>query len=223
MLFINSFRKNDKINLENGTDRSYLYIIMGKGEDTRQFIIEKAAALFNQKGIAGTAISDIMEATSLAKGGIYRRFQSKEEITLEAFNYLFNRLSGAIKTVLEGQSAATDKLFALLDLYHDRLAMEKNGGCPLLNFGTEADDTDPVLKEEVAKGIKAIQDMISQTVQDGIHTGEFQAAVDADTFGIKMFNLLEGSILACRVMNNKQQMKMMTDLLKIEINGFLKQ
>jgi TetR/AcrR family transcriptional repressor of nem operon len=47
---------------------------MSKGENTRQFIIEKAALIMNQKGIAGTSISDIMEATKLAKGGIYRRF-----------------------------------------------------------------------------------------------------------------------------------------------------
>jgi len=193
---------------------------MSKGEDTRQFIIEKAALLLNQKGIAGTAVSDIMAATSLAKGGIYRRFNNKEEITLEAFNYLYKRLYGSITTALKEKAAAKDKLFAVLDLYHDRLAMDKNGGCPLLNFGAETDDTDPVIKDQVAKGIKAIQDSFSQVVLDGIKRGEFRSSIDAATFGIKMFNLLEGSILVCRVSNNKQQMKMMTNLLRNEIDNF---
>jgi AcrR family transcriptional regulator len=193
---------------------------MSKGEDTRQFIIEKAALLLNQKGIAGTAVSDIMAATSLAKGGIYRRFNNKEEITLEAFKYLYKRLYGSITTALKEKAAAKDKLFAVLDLYHDRLAMDKNGGCPLLNFGAETDDTDPVIKDQVAKGIKAIQDSFSQVVLDGIKRGEFRSSIDAATFGIKMFNLLEGSILVCRVSNNKQQMKMMTNLLRNEIDNF---
>jgi AcrR family transcriptional regulator len=193
---------------------------MSKGEDTRQFIIEKAALLLNQKGIAGTAVSDIMAATSLAKGGIYRRFNNKEEITQEAFNYLYKRLYGSITTALKEKATAKDKLFAVLDLYQDRLAMDKNGGCPLLNFGAETDDTDPVIKDQVAKGIKAIQDSFSQVVLDGIKRGEFRSSIDAATFGIKMFNLLEGSILVCRVSNNKQQMKMMTNLLRNEIDNF---
>jgi AcrR family transcriptional regulator len=193
---------------------------MSKGEDTRQFIVEKAAALYNQKGIAGTSISDIMEATNLAKGGIYRRFESKEAITLEVFSFLARRLFNSIDTVIKDKGSATDKLLALLDHYHNRLVMDKFGGCPLLNFGVESDDTDPVIRERVSKGIKAIQDRFSQIVTDGIEAGEFRASVDADLFGIKMFNMLEGTILACRVFGNKLQMKIITDMLKGEIEGF---
>ena len=52
---------------------------MRKGEHTRQDIIRKAAPIFNQKGYDGAALSDLMRATGLEKGGIYRHFESKEE------------------------------------------------------------------------------------------------------------------------------------------------
>ena len=103
---------------------------MTKAERTRQFIIEKAAPIFNKKGIAGTAISDIMEATQLAKGGVYGNFESKDEICLEAFNYLTKSLGAAINQSMEGKLSAKDKLFALLDFYSDRLTKSNNGGCP---------------------------------------------------------------------------------------------
>ncbi len=193
---------------------------MSKGEDTRQFIIEKAAFLYNQKGIAGTSISDIMEATDLAKGGIYRRFESKEEITLEVFDFLANRLFNSISSVIADKVTATDKLYALLDQYHERLVMAKNGGCPLLNFGVESDDTDPVIRDRVGKGIKMVQDEVRRIVAEGIRAGEFRDSVDAGQFGIKMFNLLEGTMLACRVLHSKAQMKLITDMLKKEIEGF---
>jgi len=195
---------------------------MSKGEDTRQHIIEKAALLLNQKGIAGTAISDVMEATGLAKGGIYRSFKSKEEITLEAFNFLSKRLSGALSAAIRDKSTAKDKLFALLDFYHDRLVMSDTGGCPLLNFGVETDDTDLVMRRQVAKEIKGLQEKFAHIVTAGIEAGEFLPSVNAALFGMKMFNMLEGSILVCRVLNNKHQMKMMTDVLKTEIEGFMK-
>jgi hypothetical protein len=51
-----------------------------KGEETRQEIIRKAAPIFNQKGYDGAALSDLMRATGLKKGGIYRHFDSKQEL-----------------------------------------------------------------------------------------------------------------------------------------------
>lgn len=195
---------------------------MSKGEDTRQYIIEKAAALYNIKGIAGTSISDIMEATELAKGGIYRRFENKEELTLAVFQYLSTRLSNAITNAMKAEATASGRLHALLDFYTDRLALSPMGGCPLMNFGVEADDTDAGLSEHVSKGIRGIQQQIGSIVQEGIEAGEFQASVNAELFGIKMFNLLEGTILACRVMKNKLQMKIVTRLLKEEIESFKK-
>ena len=58
---------------------------MRKGEQTRQDIIRKAAPIFNQKGYDGAALSDLMRATGLKKGGIYRHFESKQELAVDAF------------------------------------------------------------------------------------------------------------------------------------------
>jgi AcrR family transcriptional regulator len=60
---------------------------MTKGEETRQTIVEKAAALLNQRGFSGFSMSALMEATGLEKGGIYRHFDSKEQLASEAFEY----------------------------------------------------------------------------------------------------------------------------------------
>ncbi len=60
---------------------------MSKGEATRQRIIALAAPLFNQHGYNGCSLNDIMEATGLEKGGIYRHFESKEELAAEAFDF----------------------------------------------------------------------------------------------------------------------------------------
>ena len=44
---------------------------MSKGANTREEILLRAARVFNTKGYAGAALSDIMQATGLQKGGIY--------------------------------------------------------------------------------------------------------------------------------------------------------
>src|ERR1700756_2896250 len=72
---------------------------MSKGEQTRQAIIEKAAPLFNQRGFEGCSLADIMQATGLEKGGVYRHFSSKEELAAEVFRY-------AMRTALDARSIA---------------------------------------------------------------------------------------------------------------------
>ena len=52
---------------------------MTKGEQTRQRIVKEAAPIFNRRGYEGSSLSDLMKATGLKKGGIYRHFSSKEE------------------------------------------------------------------------------------------------------------------------------------------------
>src|SRR4030088_3203913 len=72
------------------TNRSHIWpreVQVTKGEQTRREIVQKAAPLFNQKGYEGTSLSDLMKATGLQKGGIYRHFSSKEELATEAFDY----------------------------------------------------------------------------------------------------------------------------------------
>jgi TetR/AcrR family transcriptional repressor of nem operon len=190
---------------------------MTKAERTRQFIIEKAAPIFNKKGISGTAISDIMEATKLAKGGVYGNFENKEEICLEAFSYLVKSLRSSIEQSMEGKTSAKERLFSLLDFYGSRLGKSNNGGCPIVNFGVEADDTNPVIKQKVKEAIDAAQKRIANIVNQGIENGEFKETFNAETFSIKMFAMVEGAILISGVQSNDNHMKLITDMLKTEI------
>ena len=190
---------------------------MTKAEKTRRFIIEKAAPIFNQKGMAGTSISDIMEATQLAKGGVYGNFESKDEICLEAFTYLTKSLGAALNQSMEGKASAKDKLFALLDFYRERLFKTNQGGCPILNFGVEADDTNPVIRKRVEAAINNSQNRIANAVKQGIADGEFKDTFNAANFSVKMFTMIEGAILVSRVQGNNNHMQLVTDLLKEEI------
>src|ERR1700693_6480914 len=55
--------------------------------------------IFNQKGYDGAALSDLMRATGLEKGGIYRHFGSKQELAGDAFDHAWKI---AIDTRFEG-------------------------------------------------------------------------------------------------------------------------
>src|SRR5436305_1820238 len=113
---------------------------MRKGEQTRQEIIRKAAPIFNQRGYDGAALSDLMKATGLEKGGIYRHFESKQQLAAEAFDYAWKL---ALDTRLDGKqsiSNTVDRLQPIVRNFRARRAGLVPGGCPRLNAGSESDD-----------------------------------------------------------------------------------
>jgi TetR/AcrR family transcriptional repressor of nem operon len=65
-----------------------------KGEQTGQEIIRKAAPIFNQKGYDGAALSDLMRATGLEKGGIYGHFGSQQGLAGDAFDLRLENRNG---------------------------------------------------------------------------------------------------------------------------------
>src|SRR5260370_13132408 len=95
---------------------------MRKGEQTRQEISRKAAPLFNQRGYEGAALSDLMRATGLEKGGIYRHFESKQQLAEEAFDYAWKL---AMDTRFEGTqetSNTVDRLKQIVRSFRHRPA-----------------------------------------------------------------------------------------------------
>ena len=190
---------------------------MTKAERTKQFIIEQAAPLLMKNGIAGTAMSDIMAATRLAKGSLYVHFENKEELSYAVVDHNLEMLG---KKMLEGsnrQSSSKGKILLLLKILGDPLNTPLEGGCPMLNFGIEADDTNPAVLKKVAKTIKNIQQATASLVRQGIANGEFNKNWNADVFATKSFALIEGGILLSRVTGKSEQMKVIIKIIRDEI------
>jgi len=189
---------------------------MGKAERTRQFIIEKAAPIFNQKGVAGTSMNDVMEATKLAKGGMYRHFESKEALSLEVFNYLSSSMHEGVTAAVSQAATAREKLYALLDFYNTRL-LASAGGCAILNFGTESDDTNPVMKQKVREAVRRFRNRIIKIINEGQGTAEIPASFEAEVFATKVFTMIEGAVLISKLENNPEYLHTIIKLLKNEV------
>jgi AcrR family transcriptional regulator len=148
-------------------DRSVYFCIVTKAEKTKEFIIAKAAPLFNKKGYAGTSMSDIMKATGLAKGGLYGNFESKDEIAALAFEYSYNQLKEDIGQKVRAKKTGVEKLLTVLQ-YHKNYTVSSpiDGGCPLMNTAIDADDSATRIDERPA-GVARIERRIS--LNDVVH------------------------------------------------------
>ncbi len=113
---------------------------MRKGEQTRGEIIRKAAPIFNQTGYDGAALSDLMRATGLEKGGIYRHFDSKQELAAEAFDHAWKLAMNARFEGTHEIPNTVDRLKQIVRNFRDRRTSVVPGGCPLLNTAIDFGD-----------------------------------------------------------------------------------
>lgn len=197
--------------------------ILSKSEKTRQFIIEKAAPLFNKKGYAGTSMNDIMVATGLAKGGVYGHFESKDEIAAAAFEYSLNKIRSELLLTIHQHSTALGKLNAILKFYRNyTLQPSIEGGCPILNTAIDADDAYPFLKKKAKSALTEMLTGLERIIELGITTRELKASVNARKSAEMIFAQIEGGIMMAKVSDEVNLLNSVLDNLKLYIDTHLK-
>ncbi|PYU18364.1 MAG: TetR/AcrR family transcriptional regulator [Acidobacteria bacterium] len=179
---------------------------MRKGEQTRQEIIRKAAPIFNQKGYDGAALSDLMRATGLEKGGIYRHFASKEELAAEAFDYAWRETLEARIHDLDSIANSVDRLKQLVVNFVERRGIIP-GGCPLLNTAIDTDDGNSVLRERARSALGGWRDYVVSIIRTGIRAREIRPRTDAKKLATLIISSLEGAIMVYRLERDEEPLR----------------
>jgi AcrR family transcriptional regulator len=179
----------------------------GKAERTREFIRTQAAPLFNKQGFDGTSLGDLTAVTGLTKGALYGNFKNKEGIALAAFGYSMKYIRGVMRARLDPIPSNKQKLVELLNFFAE-YAMDPPipGGCPMLNYGVEADDNHRFMRKTVVKEITGTIDFIRDCLKRGVQAGEFTSSIDADGLARMFFCAIEGAILVSRVTGTSAHM-----------------
>src|SRR5712692_1075051 len=179
---------------------------MRKGEQTRREIIRKAAPIFNQRGYEGAALSHLMRATGLEKGGIYRHFESKQRLAAEAFDYAWRETLNARIHDLDTISNTVDRLKQLVANFVERRGIIP-GGCPLLNTAIDTDDGNSVLRARARKALHGWRSYLISMISAGIKARDIRARVDAKKLATLIISSLEGAIMLYRLERSEEALR----------------
>ena len=194
-------------------------MIMSKAERTKQFIIEKTAPIFNEKGFVGTSMSDILEATGLSKGCVYGNFENKDEIALYAFDQNYNTIVSYLRKQIEIRPNSVDRLLVYPETYSIFLELPfLKAGCPILNTSTEADDTHPLLREKATTALKFWKKALEKLIKTGIERNEIKASTNSNEFSYILMSLIEGAMMQSKVTGNSEALVITMNYLEKMIN-----
>ena len=168
---------------------------MRKGIRTQNYIAEKAAALFNTRGFAGTSMSDLLHATGLQNGGLYNHYPSKEALALAAFDFAVGKFKQRYAETITNQHSATNSLRAICTVmmrsYADPVV---EGGCMVFNTALETDDAHPTLKARAQEAMRDLLRFIEVQVKLGQRSGELRSEVDPRMLATIIVSTCEGAL-----------------------------
>ncbi|MFI0451078.1 TetR/AcrR family transcriptional regulator [Actinomadura sp. 6N118] len=148
----------------------------------RQFDEERAvdAAMraFWTAGYEGTSTQDLCEATGLGRSSIYNTFKSKHDLFERALRRYMDGKNAAIFELLEGDTPAKDKVWALLWQVIEAPADDPIG-CLVVNSTVELGPHDPAVVAVLRRDLERRLDALTATIEDGQRRGEIGTGKDA--------------------------------------------
>jgi len=189
------------------------------GVATRNRIVAETANLLNTDGYLRTPVSEIMRVTGLQKGGIYNHFESRQALTLEAFDYAVGRMRERLLRALQGKTSAKDKLVALINVFREApRGKVLKGGCPIANLAIESDDADPQLRTAARQAMARLIGLFERIIEEGVKLGEFPKG-DARARAAHMVAALEGALMLSNLYKDDSYLRGVADRLDSDVKA----
>ncbi len=188
---------------------------MRNSEITKAKVLKESIKLFNTKGYKTTSLSDITLATGFTKGAIYRHFENKDELEIDAFETIMQKVFKVMHEKISEKKNAKDKLFSVLDLFQSYISNPFIvGGCPLLNVAIEFDNTKSKLKLKGQNALETIRETLKIIIQNGKKHNQVKQDVNDNLFATVFIATVEGGIMMSNLKNNNKDILLIVNHLK---------
>jgi len=134
-------------------------------------VLESALQAFWQKGYEATSLTDLLEATGLARQSLYNTFGDKRGLFLASLRRYADVGVGRLSEALEGGSVRA----AIRGVLEEALqCAERDRGCFLVNASTELLPRDPEVGRLVASAMARQERALADALRRGVRKGELR-------------------------------------------------
>ncbi|HLX90016.1 MAG TPA: TetR/AcrR family transcriptional regulator [Acidimicrobiales bacterium] len=167
-----------------------------KGARTRARIVEEAAALIHERGVAGTTLEDVRAAAEVSGSQMYHYFPNKNELVQAVIDYQADAIVHRNRRALS--SANGVETWRNMVLAAAKRTKAK-GGCALGSLVGQLAESDPEARALIAAGF----DQWAAAIADGFRSlhadGTLPSGIGPDDLAITLLATLEGGLLLSQV------------------------
>jgi TetR/AcrR family transcriptional repressor of nem operon len=166
----------------------------GRGRASRERIVERAAELFAERGIAATSVDEVLAAAGAGKGQFYHYFRGRDELAAAAVGYRCAQVVAGLTAALGDISSLAALEQALAGFIGD---FEQMGmpGCPIGTLSAEVAGRNEQARVQAAAGFDAWERLLAGVLERIRERGELRADAAPGVLATGLLASLEGGMV----------------------------
>jgi TetR/AcrR family transcriptional regulator, transcriptional repressor for nem operon len=168
--------------------------ITRRGRASRERIVERAAELFAERGIAATSVDEVIAAAGAGKGQFYHYFRSRDELAAAAVGYRCAQVVAGLTEALGSVSSLAGLEQALAGFV---AGFEQAGmpGCPIGTLATEVAGRNEDARLQAAAGFDAWEQLLAGALERMCQRGELRADARPAVLATGLLASIEGGMV----------------------------
>jgi TetR/AcrR family transcriptional regulator, transcriptional repressor for nem operon len=190
-----------------------------KGRATRNRVLDAAAALVFEHGVAGTTLDDVRAAANVSKGQLYHYFADKEDLVHAV-------IDRTVQQVLDAQPRLTDlSSWAAIAAWFDdlvQLQVDRHaiGGCPIGSLAGELAETDEQARAEIAVGFDRWEAPLRNGLLQMQADGKLRRRSDPARLATATLAAIQGGLVLTQTRRDPQQLRIALDAAYAYLRSF---
>jgi TetR/AcrR family transcriptional repressor of nem operon len=182
-----------------------------RGRETRRRIVQAAAEVVAERGVAGASLDVVRERARASKSQLYHYFADRDDLLRAVVQATSDEVLGlqadlfARLDTIEGVVAWMD---ALVELQVQRQA---RGGCGIGSLAGQLAEQDEGAREALADGFSRWEAAIRAGLEAMAERGELRDGADPAQLATQTLAALQGGLLLTQVRRDPQQLRIALD------------
>jgi len=182
----------------------------GRGRASRERIVERAADLFAERGIAGTSVDEVLAAAKAGKGQFYHYFRNRDELAAAAVGYRCAQVVDGLTEALGDVSSLAELEQALAGFI---AGFEQTGlpGCPIGTLAAEVAGRNEAARLQAAAGFDAWERLLADALERMRQRGELRADARPAVLATALLASIEGGMVLSQARKDVASLRIAVD------------
>jgi AcrR family transcriptional regulator len=186
----------------------------------RRRIVDAAADLIFERGIAEVSLNDIQEKSATSKSQLYHYFDDKNDLLRAVIERQRRDVLGRHQVVFESLTNWDD-----LQRWRDAIVVHQaqrgcRGGCPLGSLASGLAELDDNARDQLSDAFDGWVQIIAEGVTRMVELGDIRADADAEALAIGVLASLQGGLLMAETARSTRPLEIALDAAIAHLKGF---
>jgi len=192
----------------------------GRGRASRERIVQRAAELFAERGVAGTSLDEVLAAAGAGKSQLYHYFRGRDELVEAAVGLRCTQVLAGLTQGLGSVASLADMENALAGFV---AGFEQMGlpGCPIGSLATEVAGRNEGARLQTAAAFDAWERLFADAIGRMRERGELRADAAPGVLATALLASIEGGLVLSQARKDPASLRCAVDAGLAGVRAFL--